>query len=106
MYAYSGDSNPNLYYIIDFDKGYVYRFTDDESNSCDRVKIDSGNLNDVLIFTYHDGATKWSNGLHFKWKNQPNHLVLQDEDGFEWDFTPANLSSALKIRDQKKMIDY
>lgn len=106
VYAYSGDINPNLYYIIDFDKGFVYRFTDDETNTCERIKIDSGNLNDVLIFTYHDGNSKWSNGLHFRWKNQPNHLILQDEDGFEWDFSPTNLNSAIKIRDQKKMIDY
>ena len=106
VYAYKGDVNQNLYYIIDFETGYVFRFIDDESNSCERIKIDSGNLNDVLIFTYHDGDTKWSNGMHFKWKNQPNHLILQDEDGFEWDFYPVDLDSALKIRNQKQVIDY
>lgn len=106
VYAYCGDVNPDQYYIIDFEEGFVYCFLDDESGSCDRIKIDSGNLNDVLIFTYHDGDSSWSNSLHFKWKNQPTHLILQDDDGFEWDFYPTNLESALKIRDEKKIIDY
>ena len=106
VYAYAGDINPNQYYIIDLDNGFVYYYLDDESISCDRMKIESGNLNDVLIFTHHDENSSWSNGLHFKWKNQPNHLILQDEDGFEWDFYPTDLDTALKIRDQKKIIDY
>lgn len=106
VYAYSGDKNPNLYYIIDFDKGYVYRFTNNEETTCDRLKIDSGDLNDVVIFTYHDGNSRWSNGLHFRWKNQPNHVILQDEDGFEWDFYPVSLKDALKIRNTKTMVDY
>ncbi|MDE6745736.1 MAG: PASTA domain-containing protein, partial [Oscillospiraceae bacterium] len=91
--------------IIDFDEEYVYRFTSDE-NTCDRLKIDSGDLNDVLIVTYHDGDNSWQNGLHFKWKNHPDHLILEDNNHFETDFYSTNLNDALNIRDKKKIIDY
>ncbi|MCM1024722.1 MAG: hypothetical protein NC395_11805 [Prevotella sp.] len=94
-----------IYYVIDFDEGYVYRFLDSDT-SCDRLKIESGDLNDVIIVTYHDGDDTWSNGLHFKWKNQPDHLVLEDNNHFETDFYPTDLDDALKIRDKKKIIDY
>lgn len=97
----------SIYYIIDFDDGYVYYFLDDEEESwCDRVKTVSGDLNSVLIITYHDGDDVWSYGLHFKWKNQPDHLVVQDNDGFEYDYYPTNLEAALAIRDSKTIRDY
>lgn len=98
----------DIYYIIDFDEGYVYYFLDgnDDDASCDRVKIDSGDLNSVLIITYHDGSDTWSYGLHFKWKNQPDHLVLEDNDHFEYDFYTTNLNDALAIRNGRKIIDY
>ena len=66
----------------------------------------SGTLNDVLIITYHDGGSKWSYGLHFKWKNQPDHLILQDEDGFEWDFYTTNLTKAISLRNKRRIINY
>ena len=97
----------DIYLIIDFDENYVYYFTDGNENGiCDRLKIESGNLNSVLIITYHDGGSVWSNGLHFKWRNQPDHLILQDNDGFEYSFYPTSLDKALKIRDERKIVDY
>ncbi len=97
----------DIYYIIDFDEGYVYYFLDgNDDASCDRVKIDSGDLNSVLSITYHDGSDTWSYGLHFKWKNQPDHLVLEDNDHFEYDFYTTNLNDALAIRNGRKIIDY
>ena len=108
VYAYSstGGSYEN-YYIIDFDAGYVYNFTyGNENNICDRVKIASGDLNDVLIITYRDGGDTWSYGLHFKWKNQPDHLILQDISGFEYDFYPTDLDEALRIMGTMKITDY
>ena len=96
-----------IYYIIDFDEGYVYRFIDGNGDAtCDRLKIESGDLNSVLIVTYHDGGDTWSNGLHFKWKNMPDQLVMQDNDGFEYEFVTTNLDDALALRNKKTIIDY
>ena len=95
------------YYIIDFDEGYVYYFMEGNGDeSCEKVKIVSGNLNDVVIITYHDGNDKWSYGLHFKWKKQPDHLVVQDNDGFTDDYYETDLSDALAIRDRRMIIEY
>lgn len=108
MFAYKsiGGTYDN-YWIIDFDEGYVYWFSyGNGETSCDRVKIVSGDLNDVLIITYHDGNTVWSYGLHFKWKNQPDTLILQDNDGFEIKYYTTDLSDALEIRDSMTIVDY
>ncbi len=102
-YASTGGSYKN-YYIIDFDKGYVYFFSEGNGDStCDKVKIDSGDLNSVVIITYHDSdGSKWSYGLHFKWKNQPTNLIVQDQNGFEYSYSCTDLDYALKVRDTKK----
>ena len=95
------------YWIIDFNGGYVYSFSEGNGNEiCDRLKIESGDLNNVLIITYHDGGDVWSYGLHFKWKNQPDHLILQDNDGFEYDYYTTDLEDALKILKTKTVYDY
>ncbi|MGN0481267.1 MAG: DUF6591 domain-containing protein [Lachnospiraceae bacterium] len=97
----------DIYYIIDFNEGYVYSFCEGEGNtSCERIKIQSGNLNDVLIITFHDGGTTWSYGLHFKYKNQPNTLIVQDNDGFEYQFTPTSLKDALALKSKKTLVNY
>lgn len=95
------------YWIIDFDEGYVYWFTDGNGDTtCDRLSIDSGTLNDVVVITYHDGDSSWSYGLHFKWQNQPDHLIVQDNDGFTYDYYSTNLSSALTLKAAKTIYDY
>lgn len=100
-------SNYYTYWIIDFDEGYVYNFTDGNgSETCDRTAIESGDLNDVLITTYHDGNDTWSYGLHFHYKNHPSTLIVQDNDGFEWGCSTTDLSNALDIRDSKIIQDY
>ena len=71
-----------------------------------RTKIDSGDLNHVLMITYHDGSDAWSEGLHFKYENQPNHLIMQDHNGFTYDFYPTDLIDALALRDKKGIKDY
>lgn len=108
VYSYkSHGSSYDIYFIIDFDNGYVYYFCDGNGDeTCDRVKIDSGDLNDVVIITYHDGDSSWSEGLHFKWKRQPDHLIMQDHKGFEFDFYTTNLKDALALRDSKQIHDY
>lgn len=57
-------------------------------------------------FTYHDYDDIWSYGLHFKWRNQPDHLVLLDNGGFELDFYPTSLENALAARQSKTIHDY
>lgn len=108
VYSYksTGGTYDN-YWIIDFDEGYVYFFADGNGDiTCDRTAIVSGDLNDVVIITYHDGEYVWSYGLHFKWQNQPDHLVLQDETGFTYDYYPTDLSKALSLRESKTIYDY
>ena len=95
------------YWIIDFDEGYVYWFTDGNGDTtCDRLSIDSGTLNDVVVITYHDGDSSWSYGLHFKRQNQPDHLIVQDNDGFTYDYYSTNLSSALTLKATKTIYEY
>ena len=108
IYAYRNNGKSYyIYYVIDFDEGYVYRFLDGNGeDSCEKVKIESGNLNDVVIITYHEGGTIYSNGLRFRWRNQPEHLVLEDQDHYEWDFYSTNLEDALSKRDTKRIIEY
>lgn len=108
VFSYSSSGkNYNVYWIIDFDEGYVYYFLDGDGNTtCDRLKIESGDLNDVLIITYHDGDDEWSYGLHFKWKSLPDILIMQDNDGFEYKYSPTDLKEALKKRESKTIKDY
>lgn len=97
----------DIYWIIDFDEEYVYYFTDGNGDEgCDKVKIESGDLNDVLIITYHDGGDSWSYGLHFHYKNQPTKLIMQDNDGFEYEYTTTDLTKALELRASKTIHEY
>ncbi len=97
----------DIYWIIDFDEGYVYYFTDGNGDEgCDKVKMESGDLNDVLIVTYHDGGDSWSYGLHFHYKNQPSKLIMQDNDGFEYEYTTTDLAKALELRTGKTIHEY
>lgn len=107
VYSYVMKGNSyDSYYIIDFDEGYVYWFMDGNGDDCDKVKIESGDLNDKVIITYHDGDDVWSYGLHFKYKEQPATLIMQDNDGFEYKFTTTDLSKALSKRDSKSIHEY
>ena len=108
VYSYkSRGGSYDIYYIIDFDEGYVYFFCEGNGDTtCDRIKIDSGTLNDVVIITYHDGSDTWQQGFHFKWSKQPDHLIMEDHSGFEYDYYTTDLSEALALRDTKTIYDY
>ena len=108
QYAYHDKGKNYLnYLVIDFDEGVVYSFeVGNGSTSCDRVPITEGDLNSVLIITYHDGDNVWQNGLNFKRKNQPDHLILQDNAGFSVDFYPTDLSDALEIIESRTIYDF
>lgn len=100
--------NYDIYYIIDFEQGYVYYFLygPDDKYSADRIKIVQGDLNSFVFITYHDGNSEWSYGLHFKWANQPDILVVQDEQGYEERFMPTDLGEALKKMNTLVIYDY
>lgn len=100
-------SSYDIYWIIDFDEGYVYYFTDGNGDStCDRLKIDSGTLNDKVIITYHDGSDKWSYSLHFKYVDHPETLIMVDQNGFDYKYSTTDLDDALSLRDTKTIKDY
>lgn len=42
----------------------------------------------------------------YKWKNRPNHLIVEDNDHFESDFYTTDLAQALKRKDIKTIHDY
>ena len=97
----------DIYWIIDFDEGYVYYFTDGNGESfCDRLKIESGTLNDKITITYHDGGDTWSYKLHFKYVNHPETLIMVDQNGFDWEYSTTDLDDALAIRATKNIKDY
>ena len=97
----------DIYWIIDFDEGYVYYFTNGNGESyCDRLKIDSGTLNDAITVTYHEGGDTWSYRLHFKYVNHPETLIMVDQNGTDWKYSTTDLDDALAIKATKKIKDY
>ncbi len=92
----------DIYWIIDFDAGYIYNFTEGNGDTnCDKVKIAAGDLNDRITATWHDGGDQWSWYLHFKYKNHPEALVVNDHNGFATEFTTTDLDDALSVRNTK-----
>lgn len=108
MFSYRDRGNSyDIYWIIDFDEGYVYYFTDGNGDStCDRLKIDSGTLNDKVIITYHDGGDEWSYSLHFKYVDHPETLIMVDQNGFDYKYSTTDLDDALSLRATKTIKDY
>ena len=108
VFSYKNKSGSyDVYWIINFDEGYVYWFTEGNGeSSCDKVKIVSGDLNDKITVTWHDGGDEWSWYLHFKYVNHPETLVVNDHNGFATEFTTTDLDDALKRRDTKTIKEY
>jgi len=97
----------DIYWIIDFDAGYVYFFTEGNGeDTCDKVKIAAGDLNDRITATWHDGGDQWSWYLHFKYKNHPETLVVNDHNGLATEFTTTDLDDALSVRNTKRIKEY
>lgn len=97
----------DIYWIIDFDAGYVYFFTEGNGeDTCDKVKIAAGDLNDRITATWHDGGDQWSWYLHFKYKNFPETLVVNDHNGLATEFTTTDLDAALSVRSTKRIKEY
>lgn len=108
VFSYKNKSGSyDVYWIINFDEGYVYWFTEGNGESfCDKVKIVSGDLNDKITVTWHDGGDEWSWYLHFKYINHPETLVVNDHNGFATEFTTTDLDDALELRDTKTIKEY
>ena len=80
------------YCVINLDEGCVYRFADDEDVDFECGKIKSGTLNDCLIVAYDDGSKC---GIHFKYKNRPDCLVIREQDGAETEYYSTDLKETL-----------
>ena len=108
VFSYSSrNGGYDIYWIIDFDEGYVYYFTDGSGDDfCDRLEIDYGTLNDAISVTYHVGGDTWSYKLHFKYVNHPETLIMVDQNGTDWEYTTTDLSDALELKDALKVTDY
>lgn len=108
VFSYKNKSGSyDVYWIIDFDEGYVFFFTEgNDDTTCDKVKIVSGHLNDKITVTWHDGEEQWSWYLHFKYANSPVTLIVNDHNGFATEFTTTDLDEALGIRDTKTIKEY
>lgn len=103
IYAYKNRGGTyDIYWVIDFDNGYVYNFFEGNGdNTCDRLKIESGDLNSAVKITWHDNGDVWSYLLHFKYIDNPNHLIVNDNDGFDLDFYPTDINTALAVKNSK-----
>ncbi len=96
----------DVYWIIDFDEGYAYFFTQGNGNdTCAKIKITSGTLNDRVTITWDFDGEKIDWYLHFKYVNHPVTLIVNDHFGTAIEFTTADLSKALNIRSTKTIQD-
>lgn len=94
------------YWIIDFDEGYLYCFSNKaDDSSCLKFEIDSGDLNSYVSFTYHFENQNYEMAAHFKWVRQPDHLVIYVSDKLQYDYYYTDLYKALAIRDRKTIKD-
>lgn len=108
IYSYkSKGGSYDVYWIIDFGAGYTYFFTEGNGEStCDKIAIVDGDLNDRITITWHDGGDERSWYLHFKYKNFPETLVVNDHFGFSTEFGTTGLENALKLRNTKTIKEY
>ena len=96
----------DIYWLIDFDEGYVYNFTErNEDNSCDKVKIKSGDLNSGLKLLYKDSDNEWAKSIHFKYKDQPYQLVIVDNDNFTYEYETTSLKDTLNLMKNREFYE-
>ncbi len=98
-YKFKNNTNPYIYYIIDFNEGFVYRFYNkDYSNGSEKAKIVSGTLNDRMTFSYYDsGASlRWTNAIYFRYVGIHTSAYYEDHDGFQFELEPTSLETALE----------
>ena len=110
VFAYKKrNTDCDVYWIVDLDEGYAYNFFDGDGGSsvCDKYKISSGNLNDSITLNINDAGYKVTWYLHFKYKNAPETLILNEHLGLgPIEFSTTNLETALSLRDKKTIKEY
>lgn len=95
----------DIYWIVDFDNGFVFFFSNGNGETtCDKVKIVEGDLNNKVRVTWQSGGDQWSWSLHFKYKQHPETLIVNDHYGTATEFTATNLEEALNILSTKEVI--
>ncbi len=97
--------NYDSYIVVDFDNKYVYQFYDGE-RSAYRTKITSGDLNEGIILTFHEGSTVWQEAIYFKTKNLSWTLILEDKDYYQYQYGDNDYSDTMSILNRKTIIDY
>jgi len=101
-YIKKGGSYDN-YCVIDYDEGYVYTFAEGNGDYyCDKIKIESGNLNDGLKLSYKDKNNAFIKSIHFKYKEVPHQLVIVDNDYHDYEYSTASLEDALSLMAKKE----
>lgn len=105
VFSYKNKSGSyDVYWIVDFDEGYVYFFTEGNGEDyCDKIKITSGTLNDRVTITWNLDGEKTNWYLHFKYANSPVTLIVNDHFGLATEFNATDLDNALALRDTKKI---
>ncbi len=107
VFAYkSKEGSYDRYWIIDFDAGYAYFFTDGNGEThCDKIKITSGTLNDKVTITWNLDGTKTKWYLYFKYVSAPSILISRDHLGLIVEFSPTNLDKALQLCKTKTILN-
>ena len=103
IFSYKNKSGSyDVYWIIDFDAGYIYYFTDGNGeNNCDKIKIVSGDLNEKITIIWNYGGEKATWYLYFKYVESPVTLIVRDHLGFATEFKTTDLEDALNVRKTK-----
>lgn len=107
IFSYKRSMAYDVYWIVDFDAGCAYWFTEGNGEATyDKLKIVSGDLNDRITVTRNIDGEQTSWYLHFKYKNSPETLVVNDNVGVVTEFSATNLNNALDILNTKTLIEY
>jgi len=103
--AYIQKSSPYTYRIIDLNNKVVYFF---EGGRYGHYKgtIISGDLNTVLVVKYKYNGGTYREGIHYRYVNNPDNLVVQDgKTGEEYDFKPTNLEDAQALLNETTLME-
>ncbi len=107
VFSYKKSGAYDVYWIIDFDEGYAYTFTEGNGeNTYDRLKMVSGNLNERITVLWDIGGDQSLWKLHFKYVDHPETLVVNDHNGFATEFSATKLDDALALRNKKTIINF
>ena len=108
MYAYaiSEKSGEKAYYVFDFDKGYVYYFTDKEGEeSYSRYLIESGNLKDGAVCKVYNPTDTVTWNVRFRGTENINEIEVLTSLGEKNWVQRSNLNKALALMNGKYLLD-